>query len=240
MSFDESKVALEFRDIIAEIARKEINKQRPKHRYATVTSINYNHFKANVIYTGETDEITVSFGALAPAYVGQTVRVEGSRNKRYITDVIGPARRKVLLGSAFDNTTPTALTVQGTQYVGLIVSFSIPTQTRVKLIGYTRYLLGTATGGRTNVKVGYDDDDVSIAQGDALPMTSTFGDEFGSIANMSGVVGGGGASGVTVMSDFLLDEGNYQALLIITRFSGGASSDTASASWLRVEDLGTE
>jgi hypothetical protein len=91
MGMDESAFALEMRDLVSELVRKEVDKVRPKYRYAEVDSFDRNLFTCNVIYPGETLPVPVKMGSIQPMDVGQLVRVEGTPNDRYIADVIGPS-----------------------------------------------------------------------------------------------------------------------------------------------------
>lgn len=81
--------SLAMRDIIQKMVADEIETQRPKYRYARVSSIDRANYKCNVIYNGETGAVTVNMGAVQPAAVNQIVRVEGIGIDKFITDVIG-------------------------------------------------------------------------------------------------------------------------------------------------------
>lgn len=81
--------SLELRDIIRELVEEEIDKQRPRYRYAVVSTIDRPNRKCDVVYTGDVDPVTVSMGSLQPATTGQRVRIEGIGTDKYIADVIG-------------------------------------------------------------------------------------------------------------------------------------------------------
>jgi microcystin-dependent protein len=77
------------RDIIQGMVDEELEKQRPRYRYATVVSIDNVNGKCDVIYTGESGTVTVNMGAIRPTAANQSVRIEGIGTDKFITDVIG-------------------------------------------------------------------------------------------------------------------------------------------------------
>lgn len=79
-------------EAIRSVVREELNKQRPKPRYATVQSINHEDRSCMVNFIGEGDNpVRVPFGSVAPATVGQEVRIGGTATDRTIEDVRGPS-----------------------------------------------------------------------------------------------------------------------------------------------------
>lgn len=242
MGFDKNKFALMMRDLISEIARKEIDKQRPRYRYGSIFSIDRARYSVQVVYPGETDPITVRMGSIQPAYVGQIVRIEGSRSERYVSDVIGPCFRDDLLGSAADNATPVTLTNNGTTDIYIaspIVPFTVvPDMARIEITASARYVLGSATAGRMSMWAGYDDGALALNAGDIISGTCVRGLEFASVpVSVTGALGT--ASGI-VISDFLLPAGNYQAFGACKRDINGDPTDTVSDGWVRVKVIGTE
>lgn len=81
--------ALQFRDLIKKLVGTELEEQRPRYRYGTVTSIDRPNYKCGVQFTGETASVTVSMGATQPSTTGQRVRVAGIGTDRYIDEVFG-------------------------------------------------------------------------------------------------------------------------------------------------------
>lgn len=90
MGFANYNIALEIRDFIVGLVSSEVEKIRPRHQMAQVTSINRAQRKANVQFVGEPSSVVVNMGSIQPSSVGQYVRVEGTQGDRYIADVMGP------------------------------------------------------------------------------------------------------------------------------------------------------
>lgn len=90
MSHDHA-AAKKFRDVVAAIARREIDKRFPPDRYAVVHELDEENRRAIVQYNGESPEnlVSVPYNAVRPAHVGQWVRVGGSTGDRHITDTLG-------------------------------------------------------------------------------------------------------------------------------------------------------
>ena len=63
----------------------------PPYTYAEVVSFDYAAGTAVVTPNGDTNNITVRLGTILPTATGQTVRVEGQRGDRYISEVLGVA-----------------------------------------------------------------------------------------------------------------------------------------------------
>lgn len=87
--FGDWRNTLEFKKVISEIVTTEINKQRPNTRLAEVVSIDKDTRTLGVVFAGETNEVKVPYTSIAPANVGQYVRIGGTTHDRYVEDVIG-------------------------------------------------------------------------------------------------------------------------------------------------------
>lgn len=83
--------AARLRDILRRMIETEINRLRPRQRYATVVSWDRVERTCVVTFAESSTEITVSMGVIQPSSAGQIVRIEGTTRDRYITDVMGPA-----------------------------------------------------------------------------------------------------------------------------------------------------
>ena len=92
MSRDHS-AAKKFRDVVAAIARAEIEKRFPEDRYARVEEINDDTRRAVVQYNGEPEGnfVSLPYNSVKPSYVGQWVRVGGPPGDRHIVDTLGSA-----------------------------------------------------------------------------------------------------------------------------------------------------
>jgi hypothetical protein len=88
---DEYPTALRFRDIIQSMVSAQIEKNRPRYKYAVVKSIDRVNYKSTVRFPGETVDVTVNMGAVQPNAINQVVRVDGIASDRYIADVMGLA-----------------------------------------------------------------------------------------------------------------------------------------------------
>lgn len=96
MNFNDYAASLKARDTIHSIVRTVVEAERPRYRYAVVTSIDDVNNKADVLFSGESESHTVSMGALRPTEPNQMVRVEGYPGDRYISDVYGASNIPVL------------------------------------------------------------------------------------------------------------------------------------------------
>jgi len=86
-------LALHMRDVIEEITRKVINQQRPRQQYAKVVAIDRTNRRCSVQFVGDElagVSVLIPMGTIQPARVGQTVRIVGTPDDRYIAEVIGP------------------------------------------------------------------------------------------------------------------------------------------------------
>lgn len=90
MSRDHS-AAKKFRDVVASIARTEIEKMFPPDRYAKVHEIREAERRVIVQYNGEGPDnlVSVPYNAIKPAYVDQWVRIGGGAGDRHVIDTLG-------------------------------------------------------------------------------------------------------------------------------------------------------
>lgn len=89
MGLNDYRYALEFRDVLKEIVKAEMESQRPRYQYATVTAIDRPARRCSVEFTGEAVSVSVSMGAVQPSDVGQIVRIDGIAGDRFVADVLG-------------------------------------------------------------------------------------------------------------------------------------------------------
>lgn len=82
-------VTREFEDAIREIVGREIDRLRPKARYAVVDSINTTAHTCMVTFNGDTTSVRIPYRSIAPNAAGQVVAVEGTPPDQYIADVVG-------------------------------------------------------------------------------------------------------------------------------------------------------
>lgn len=86
--FGDFDAAIEMREVVAELVKTELQKQRPRYRYATVDSITPAAFKAYVTFNGEDVSVLVNTGAFNFVLPGDTVRIEGIGVDKYIAGVV--------------------------------------------------------------------------------------------------------------------------------------------------------
>jgi hypothetical protein len=89
MPLNDYAFSMQMRDTIAKMVREEIDRQRPRYRYGTVTGIDRVSRKVDVQLNGETASVRVNMGAVQPAANGQIVRVEGIGTDKFVTEIIG-------------------------------------------------------------------------------------------------------------------------------------------------------
>jgi hypothetical protein len=89
VGFADQDFALKFRDWARSFIVAELAKERPGERYATVVSVNRVTRKATVQFNGETANTVVNLGSIQPAWIGQRVRIKGTKGDRYIDDILG-------------------------------------------------------------------------------------------------------------------------------------------------------
>lgn len=88
-AMDEFQFALKMRDIVKELVNDELQKQRPRYRYAIVDSVNTTTKTAQIIFNGDTTPVTVALGHFLFAKAGDVVRVDGIGSDKFIADIIG-------------------------------------------------------------------------------------------------------------------------------------------------------
>lgn len=86
--------------VFKQIAQGEVERLRPAPRLAEVSSINQDDRSLMVKFVGETNEVKVPYTSVAPANVGQWVRIGGTTHDRYVEDVIGTTDTEARLESA--------------------------------------------------------------------------------------------------------------------------------------------
>lgn len=74
---------------IRETVTAELARQRPRSRYAVVTSIDETTRSCMVTFVGEADPVRVPYGSIKPYTIGQEVRIGGTQSDRYIEDIRG-------------------------------------------------------------------------------------------------------------------------------------------------------
>ena len=91
MGFADYAAALEFRSVLRDIVKAELDRQRPPYQLAIVTGIDRPNRKCQVQFNGETTSVTVNMGSIQPNATGQAVRVDGRPGDRFIAEVLGDA-----------------------------------------------------------------------------------------------------------------------------------------------------
>lgn len=96
MSHDHAD-AKKFRDLVASIARAEIEKMFPQDRYAQVKEILEDERRVIVQYNGEPSDnlVSVPYNSVKPAYVDQWVRIGGGAGDRHVIDTLGESSAEV-------------------------------------------------------------------------------------------------------------------------------------------------
>lgn len=89
MGLGDFETALAMRDVMQTLVAAEVEKQRPRYQYATVTGIDRPSRKCSVQFPGEATSVSVNMGSIQPSAVGQTVRIEGLAGDRFVGDVLG-------------------------------------------------------------------------------------------------------------------------------------------------------
>ena len=91
-SLKDFALAQEIIQVVRKEVASELDRRRPKPRYARVQSINPDDRSCTVSFIGEGDNpVRVPYGSVAPAAVGQEVRIGGTADDRRIEDVRGPS-----------------------------------------------------------------------------------------------------------------------------------------------------
>lgn len=86
---DRFGTVLGFRESIRKLIGAEVERLRPRYRYAEVISFDINMGTAEVKYPGETETVTLPVSGGMPSVVGQIVRIEGMRGDRFVAGVSG-------------------------------------------------------------------------------------------------------------------------------------------------------
>jgi hypothetical protein len=100
MAASDYSSSVNLRNEIRRIAASEVERIRPRYKYATVISIP-SAGKCEVQFPGETGTVLVSMPYTAAVAAGQIVRVEGLHGDRYIADVSGNNSRQVFFAYDF-------------------------------------------------------------------------------------------------------------------------------------------
>lgn len=90
--FEDYGLAHKMVTAIRKLIRDEVTKSRPKASYAVVLSIDPDDKSCVVLFPGgnaDTDGVRVPYTSVVPSQDGQTVRIGGSANDRYIEAVMG-------------------------------------------------------------------------------------------------------------------------------------------------------
>lgn len=90
--FQAFEYAQAMRDVVREIAQKEVRRMRPAESYATVSTINEAANTANVTFPGDTTSVPVKMFTVRPTSAGDVVRIEGESTRRYISEVVSGIR----------------------------------------------------------------------------------------------------------------------------------------------------
>lgn len=94
-NWENFSTATGFRDTLRKFIRAEIERLRPRYRYATVVNPTEVNGKVEVRFPGETATSMVSSPDGMPISVGQVVRVEGVQGDRYIASIVGGSSSKI-------------------------------------------------------------------------------------------------------------------------------------------------
>lgn len=87
---------VKFRDLLRKFIRAEVDRIRPKYRYATVVNPAVVDNKVEVQFPGETGTVMVVCPYDQPLSAGQVVRVEGLAGDRFIAAIGGGGKGSVL------------------------------------------------------------------------------------------------------------------------------------------------
>ncbi len=89
-TFEDHQFAARFRDWVRQVVADEIEKLRPRYRYAVVDTVDTVNKIVSVTYPDGTSGIKIRYGSLVPS-AGDTIRIAGLPNDRYVDDVVNPA-----------------------------------------------------------------------------------------------------------------------------------------------------
>lgn len=162
------------RDIIERLVSRQLGQERPKPRYATVTTIDRTNRFCTVTFPGDSGAVKVAMGSIQPVAVGQTVRIAGVRGDRFIDDVLGPvaAMSSTRLQGTLGGIGQRAVTDAGTAtWVGTLTAWGVrgPNYLTTGTINITFPANGsviTGVGGASNQTVAGAV--INLAVGDAL------------------------------------------------------------------------
>lgn len=120
--FDKQKVALSMRDVIRQIARDEVERLRPRYRYATVVEIDEGGVRARVTFAEQDEPIWLPVWGDMPA-VDDLVRIEGIVGDRYVATgafgtVTAAALWQIVDGELLPIATPRIFSISITDEVG--------------------------------------------------------------------------------------------------------------------------
>lgn len=87
-TFGSVSTATRFRDVVQSIVRRTLARERPADAYGIVQTIDHTNRKCTVLLAGSTSSVTVSMGTIRPSAIGQTVRISGAAQDRYVADVV--------------------------------------------------------------------------------------------------------------------------------------------------------
>lgn len=89
-TFGDQTTAAKFRDFLRRLVASELQRLRPRYRYAVVNSVDRVNRKATVTYNGESTPVTVKMGGVQPynTGAGNIVRIAGLPGDRYIDAVV--------------------------------------------------------------------------------------------------------------------------------------------------------
>lgn len=94
-SLSDWATSIEFRNIIKGIVEDTLQKKRPDPRIAEVTGIDRTTRTLAVRFIGETEDVQVPYTSVAPANIGQFVRIGGTTHDRHVEDVVGQTELEV-------------------------------------------------------------------------------------------------------------------------------------------------
>ncbi|USH45028.1 hypothetical protein SEA_CAMERICO_31 [Gordonia phage Camerico] len=144
---------------------QELEKQRPRGRYAIVQSINNTERWAEVIYVGEDVPVKVPFGMIGPNEKGQQVRIEGTPGDRYIAGIRGTTKVERDLDATTETANGAATTAEGA--VGQIDSVNSEMNSQFDAYKYNRPISeGPDPTGTSNIDwASIDGTDIAVTAG---------------------------------------------------------------------------
>lgn len=99
-------VAKMFREWIADEVAKQVQRIAPRRRIAQVAEIHLDTRRADVVYVGESEPVSLPFNAAVPAYPGQYVVIDGPPQDRSIVDVLGESGVEQKVADNLSTNTP--------------------------------------------------------------------------------------------------------------------------------------